>query len=722
MGVRQGWQKLIGKAPSNPGSAIGGYSYQTAPSRGVREILEIYSRNPQIRAPVQRIAEDMVSVPWKAYRRPKNLEPVRMALREAKPWERKRVLKGLQERDDLTEVPNHEALGVLDAGNPTLTGRQVRVLCRIYLELVGEAFLLVEKNRLGRAAELWPIPPNQVSDVPKPGQDFYRVSNSRWGTKTFKADEILWSKYPDPANPYGRGSGMGLALAQEIDIAEYSAAMIISRVFNMAMPAAIIVAKGLNKEDALKLKEQWLQDHRGPLKRGAPMFTDAEDLKVHQFDGNVDDRAIMDVHQATRGEIRKAEGVPPEIMGESENSNRANIVGSKDIYTSFTLCPRLDFDEDQFNERVLPALGFNDVILLYESPVPEDSDFVLEVMRAAPHAFPVDEWRELAKKGELGEGNGGDLHAVAFTTDLRRLDEEPEEQPAVGVDSTSEPPEDDEEDVSEMETAEDEDDLDEQERGFLALNKRVETSIDRIAAAATDDTLRESTEQAFKRGVADWVEFASAQTGVEFSADRIEALTRQHMAGFGSVRIPGINRTTQKKIRKALVRGLRAGMGPDELKGELTRVFGYMKDSRAALIAQTEVTRSSAWASNKVMEAAGITHREWAATRINTRDTHLAMDGQIQPAGSRFYSPSGVTAQYPGDFGVPAEDCNCRCVVVPSNGVKSRSAEQLGALWKTHDRRRERWIEMSEDAFGRGFARQERAVLASLRLLNLEVM
>ena len=57
--------------------------------------------------------------------------------------------------------------------------------------------------------------------------------------------------------------------------------------------------------------------------------------------------------------------------------------------------------------------------------------------------------------------------------------------------------------------------------------------------------------------------------------------------------------------------------------------------------------------------------KQWDATMDgDTRPTHRALDGQIRETDKPFESSSGRTARYPGDFGDPAEDCNCRCVAL----------------------------------------------------------
>lgn len=43
------------------------------------------------------------------------------------------------------------------------------------------------------------------------------------------------------------------------------------------------------------------------------------------------------------------------------------------------------------------------------------------------------------------------------------------------------------------------------------------------------------------------------------------------------------------------------------------------------------------------------------------REPHEYLEGMTIPIDRRFYSYNGQSARYPGDFGTPEMDCNCRC-------------------------------------------------------------
>jgi hypothetical protein len=47
------------------------------------------------------------------------------------------------------------------------------------------------------------------------------------------------------------------------------------------------------------------------------------------------------------------------------------------------------------------------------------------------------------------------------------------------------------------------------------------------------------------------------------------------------------------------------------------------------------------------------------------RDTHSELDFTTIKLGERFVTDSGDRAEFPGGFGVPSEDINCRCSTLP---------------------------------------------------------
>lgn len=81
------------------------------------------------------------------------------------------------------------------------------------------------------------------------------------------------------------------------------------------------------------------------------------------------------------------------------------------------------------------------------------------------------------------------------------------------------------------------------------------------------------------------------------------------------------------------------------------------------ILAEITARATANGAQTHVAELAGWTTKTWISMRDGrVRDTHANMDGQTQPLGSPFVSPSGATLMFPCDPTAPIEEtAGCRC-------------------------------------------------------------
>lgn len=121
----------------------------------------------------------------------------------------------------------------------------------------------------------------------------------------------------------------------------------------------------------------------------------------------------------------------------------------------------------------------------------------------------------------------------------------------------------------------------------------------------------------------------------------------------------------KRAVRAEISRGIASGMSYNEIARNLHNTTKAPL-ARARTIARTEGHRiqqaSTFDAQHKAKGKGADVVKQWDATLDgDTRETHRALDGQIREVDEPFES-GGMKAMYPGDFGDPAEDCNCRCV------------------------------------------------------------
>ena len=121
----------------------------------------------------------------------------------------------------------------------------------------------------------------------------------------------------------------------------------------------------------------------------------------------------------------------------------------------------------------------------------------------------------------------------------------------------------------------------------------------------------------------------------------------------------------KKSIRAEISRGLASGMSYQDIARNISNA-SKAPLSRAKTIVRTEghrIQQASTYDAQKAAKAKGAdVVKQWDSTLDGrTRSTHRHLDGQIREIDKPF-EMDGKEAMYPGEFGDPAEDCNCRCV------------------------------------------------------------
>lgn len=120
----------------------------------------------------------------------------------------------------------------------------------------------------------------------------------------------------------------------------------------------------------------------------------------------------------------------------------------------------------------------------------------------------------------------------------------------------------------------------------------------------------------------------------------------------------------KRVIRSEISRGIAANLPIDEISRNISMRTGTPL-AHAKTIARTESHRIQEAATEDARQAVKKRGcnviKQWDSTLDgDTRPTHQRLDGQIVETDEPF-EMDGKKAMFPGDFGDPAEDCNCRC-------------------------------------------------------------
>jgi HK97 family phage portal protein len=303
----------------------------------------------------------------------------------------------------LREIPNHPLLKILTRPNEHLTGRASLELSQQWIDIKGEAFWLLNTGSAGEPTGYMPIPPHWVISVPSATDKNYRIAHGLTSILV-PQEKMIWLKKPDPENPYGRGSGVGEALADEIETDEVASKFVKSWFQNNGNPSAIVSYEGATQTQIEQLEVKFEQKHLGPSRQNKLHFSGGK-MNFQRLDTSFKDQQVSELRKWERDTIVHVFGVPPETVGIIENSNRATIDGAAYMMAVGVIQPRIEFLRSEIQHRLAPLFDAN-ISIECEIKVPEDVARKDGIMKAQPVAFALNEWRAAAGYDPIPEFEG----------------------------------------------------------------------------------------------------------------------------------------------------------------------------------------------------------------------------------------------------------------------------------------------------------------------------
>lgn len=627
-----------------------------------RGLLAAYGESPWLHAVVSKVATSASSVRFRLYQPKRN--------------------------DELVEITDHPMLDLLSNGNPYMLGSSVDQLTQMYLDLLGEAFWLLERDGAGTPVEILPIPPTWVTDIATPSTGAYMVDMPGWQGQ-IPASEMIHFVKPDPMNPYGRGVGTARALHDELLTDEMAAKHTAAFFHNSARPDLIVSGEGLGGDEARRLERKWKADHGGFRNAYSPAFLNGP-VNVHEINQSFKDMELTELRQHERDTIIQTFGIPPEMFGILESSNRATIQSAAYLFTEWVLKPRLEYKREMLQVRIAPLFDER-IIVGYDSPTEEDKGHQLEVAKAAPWSLTVDEWREMMDLSPL-EGGSGEVFMMPFNL-------VPQERPSLVPDEVSEG---------------------RREIATSKVYRPTEDDVSRLVRLLSPGGLLKRLRSVVRDAVQSFGERAVSEVDDEREFDSSGHRVERYLDDFGADRVERINETTRESLKEELIEGVGEGESADEIAARVQGVFDEASTNRAKVIARTEVVTASNFASTEGYRQAGAQGKEWLAARDDrTRSTHRSLDGQKRTLDANFDSPSGASGPYPGMLGSPDEDIQCRCTTLAVLSMEeSKDEDARAAMWRAFDRERAPFERRVTDACRKEFRAQERDVLQALEEMS----
>ena len=334
------------------------------PARNTKEWLKYYNTSPRL-SPVTKIAKDIATTRGQVISVQKN-----------------GVEKVISDYPllDLLYKPNEQY---------NITGTASLYLSQVYFLLKGEAFGVIERDLLGQPKFVWFVPPSWVT-VPSEGKKHYTVSLSNGEKLPVKVEDMFYRKNPNPLDPLGRGVGAVESLGDEIETDEYMAKFAKRFFYNDATPNLIITAPEDADDDEIKKAERkWYQKFGGLVNSSKAAFLNW-DAHVHVLNTSNREMDFIESRKFYRDLVIQHFGIPPEIMGNVENSNKATVVAARDIYRNEVLNTMFIEFEEAITYQILRQFTNSEKLKFVFTRAEEDkSEFTLKILDSSLSAGTI---------------------------------------------------------------------------------------------------------------------------------------------------------------------------------------------------------------------------------------------------------------------------------------------------------------------------------------------
>ncbi len=617
------------------------------------------------------------------------------------------------------EIYPREIMDLFDNPNPLMTRNEFIQAVAGYLALYGECVILKTKS-VGQAtgarkmpAELWPVNPSLVTQE----TTLNAVKEWSYNGQTFGPNEVIFIKDFNPHSIF-RGLAPTKVLSKVIEIDW--ASLVYSKAFfdNDATPGFMLTTdKPLTEPQKTRLNEWLNKTHKGASKAFRSVVLD-NGITPKTVGANARDSQLIEQRNYVREEILGVWRVPKALFNITDTLNYATFMGQMKIFWLYGIEPILGKLADAFNKHLIvpafPAIYCEfDVsgVAAFQEDYKEkittgkiliDMGFTAnEVNEKMKLGFEAKPWRDVAwisagmipadpsyeGPGAFGGSDPAQVDPVKGKTAPKRALVDPKatggaDGKGIGFEQTGE-----------------------LWKGFVGRHERVERKFDKKLQAyfynQRREVLKRLSESVGKSIASKRLDFAgmdwanqdeilkkmssiylmqAIQAGAEYGAAVADqqategAVEHQQSVLLNTMtdRITRVNRTIRRQLgdsaNLALEVGLRTGMTSDEIAEnikESVRGIYNMADTRAKLIARTEVTAAMNGGSLVYYKAIGATGKIWITANDEVvRETHRDCQAEGEVGIDDQFSSNQM--QGPGLGDDPAEVCNCRCSLKPT--------------------------------------------------------
>lgn len=175
------------------------------------------------------------------------------------------------------------------------------------------------------------------------------------------------------------------------------------------------------------------------------------------------------------------------------------------------------------------------------------------------------------------------------------------------------------------------------------------------------------------------LETGKALIAIEPAPKLLDFALKKEVSGFTwAERITNNRNGLVVKLQSNVFQGIQNGESYTTIAKRIDNTIGYASKTGvnggladSVRIARTEshrILNEAQYDSVQAITKKGVKgYKTWISSRDSrVRDPHISLDGTKIPVEADFKSPTGATGKGPGMMGNPADDINCRCILVYS--------------------------------------------------------
>lgn len=216
-------------------------------------------------------------------------------------------------------------------------------------------------------------------------------------------------------------------------------------------------------------------------------------------------------------------------------------------------------------------------------------------------------------------------------------------------------------------------------RELMRQNKVIDGIMEHLNAAGADAAalIRDSMVDIYnanRQEATETLALEAGQMGVsttfaQYDKRQIAVLLQEQQSPFSRLAYQnmGANPAIRRRLQNEMAQATILGESQKEIIKRIRKVTGQTV-AQARRVAQTERTRvqsQARWQAGNEAAAMGLrVYNTWSTRMINSRESHIALNGKSALQGERF---PGSVLRFPGDPEGPAREViNCFCVLVPN--------------------------------------------------------